>query len=132
MTMDSKDPKPKSFRGSFGKSFQFALEGLQHVIKTERNIKIHICIAFLVILLSLFFQITTTEWAIVFLVIGMMVVIEIFNTAIENVVDLVTKEYHPLAKIAKDVAASAALVFACISFIIGVILFSPYLLNIFK
>ncbi|CAG9619353.1 diacylglycerol kinase family protein [Sutcliffiella rhizosphaerae] len=129
MLMDSKEHKGKGFRGSFAKSFHYALEGFLLVLKTERNIKIHLIIASVVILISIYFQLSTIEWAIVFLVIAIMIVIEIINTAIENVVDLVTEDYHPLAKVAKDVAASAALVFACISVIIGVILFSPYIIE---
>lgn len=102
------------------------------VLRTERNIKIHVGIAFCVIALSLFLNISKVEWLILFMVIGGILVIEILNTAIENVVDLVTEEYHPLAKIAKDVAASAALVFAFISVIIGILLFSPYLWAVIK
>ncbi|WP_404443768.1 diacylglycerol kinase family protein [Sutcliffiella horikoshii] len=127
--MDSKDRNQKGYRGSFTSSFSYAFDGLMFVLRTERNIKVHVFLAFVMIGLSLFFQITKVEWLILFLVIAGMFVIEIINTAIENVVDLVTEEYHPLAKTAKDVAASAALVFACISVIIGVILFGPYLLT---
>jgi undecaprenol kinase len=130
--MDSQERNKKGYRGSFTRSFFFALEGLLFVLRTERNIKFHVIIAVAIIALSLYLDITKVEWLILFLVIGGMFVIEIINTAVENVVDLVTEEFHPLAKIAKDVAASAALVFACISVIIGVILFSPYLLAVFE
>ncbi|MCG1022338.1 diacylglycerol kinase family protein [Sutcliffiella horikoshii] len=129
MHMDSRDRNNKGYRGSFTRSFFFAFEGLLFVLRTERNIKFHLVIALMMIGLSLYFDITKVEWMILFLVIGGMFVIEIINTAIENVVDLVTEEFHPLAKTAKDVAASAALVFACISVIIGVILFGPYIMG---
>ncbi|MFE7061109.1 diacylglycerol kinase family protein [Sutcliffiella sp. NPDC057660] len=132
MPMDSKERNKKGYRSSFAKSFTYAWSGLVFVLRTERNIKIHLGIAFCVIALSLYLNISKVEWLILFLVIGGILVIEILNTALENVVDLVTEEYHPLAKIAKDVAASAALVFAFISVIIGIILFSPYLWAIVK
>ncbi|MCM3619103.1 diacylglycerol kinase family protein [Sutcliffiella horikoshii] len=132
MRMDSQDRNRKGYRGSFTRSFFYAFEGLLFVLRTERNIKFHLFFAAIVISMSLYVQITKVEWLVVILVIGGMFVIEIINTAIENVVDLVTEEYHPLAKIAKDVAASAALVFACISVIIGVILFGPYFMVTFK
>ncbi len=128
MHMDSRDRNNKGYRGSFTRSFSYAFEGLLFVLRTERNIKFHVIIAVMMIALSLYFDITKVEWLILFLVIGGMFVIEIINTAIENAVDLVTEEFHPLAKTAKDVAASAALVFACISVIIGVILFGPYVM----
>lgn len=130
--MASQDRNKKGYRGSFTRSFFYALAGLLFVLRTERNIKVHVTIAILMIALSLYLNITKLEWLVLFLVIGGMLVIEIMNTAIENVVDLVTEDFHPLAKIAKDVAASAALVFACISVIIGVILFGPYLLAIIE
>lgn len=132
MHMDSRDRNNKGYRGSFTRSFSYAFEGLLFVLRTERNIKFHVFIAVMMIAMSLYFDITKVEWLILFLVIGGMFVIEIINTAIENVVDLVTEEFHPLAKTAKDVAASAALVFACISVIIGVILFGPYFMEFIK
>ncbi|AST92614.1 diacylglycerol kinase [Sutcliffiella cohnii] len=129
--MASKETK-KSFRGSLSKSFFFALEGFMYVLKNERNIKIHIIIAIFMILLSLYLNISKIEWVVLFLIIGGMVVIEIINTAIENVVDLVTEEFHPLAKIAKDVAASAALVFAVVAVVVGIILYLPYIVQLVK
>lgn len=131
MLMDLKD-RNKSFRGSLARSFLFALEGLIYVIKNERNIKIHFTLAVIIMGVSYWFQITKLEWIILFLLIGGMIVIEIINTAIENVVDLVTNEYHPLAKIAKDVAAAAALVYAVMSLLIGIILYTPYIVWMFK
>ncbi|MED4016494.1 diacylglycerol kinase family protein [Sutcliffiella cohnii] len=129
--MASKETK-KSFRGSLSKSFFFALEGFMYVLKKERNIKIHIIIAIFMILLSLYLNISKIEWVVLFLIIGGMVVIEIINTAIENVVDLVTEDFHPLAKIAKDVAASAALVFAVVAVVVGIILYLPYIVQLVK
>ncbi|WP_227521572.1 MULTISPECIES: diacylglycerol kinase family protein [Bacillus] len=129
--MDLKD-RNKNFRGSLARSFLFALEGLTFVIKNERNIKIHLTLAIIMIGLSYLLQITKIEWIILFLLIGGMIVIEIINTAIENVVDLFTNEYHPLAKISKDVAASAALVYAVMALVVGVFLYTPYLIGLFK
>ncbi|WBL13855.1 diacylglycerol kinase family protein [Sutcliffiella sp. NC1] len=103
-----------------------------YVLKKERNIKIHIIIAIFMILLSLYLNISKIEWVVLFLIIGGMVVIEIINTAIENVVDLVTEDFHPLAKIAKDVAASAALVFAVVAVVVGIILYLPYIVQLVK
>ena len=131
MPMDLKD-RNKSFRGSLARSFLFALEGLTFVIRNERNIKIHLTLAIIMIGISYWLQITKIEWIILFLLIGGMIVIEIINTAIENVVDLVTNEYHPLAKISKDVAAAAALVHAVMAVMVGVILYTPYVLRLFE
>ena len=131
MRMDLKD-RNKNFRGSLARSFLFALEGLTFVIRNERNIKIHLTLAIIMTGLSYWLQITKIEWIILFLLIGGMIVIEIINTAIENVVDLVTNDYHPLAKISKDVAAAAALVYAVIAVLVGIILYAPYVIGLFK
>lgn len=130
--MASQERNKKGYRSTFTKSFTYAWSGLLFVLGTERNIRIHLGIALCVIVLSLYLNISKVEWLILFIVIGGILVIEILNTAIENVVDLITEEYHPLAKIAKDVAASAALVFAIISVIIGILLFSPYIWAMLK
>ncbi|QOR68984.1 diacylglycerol kinase family protein [Cytobacillus suaedae] len=124
--MDLKDKrKPEVLR--LLKSFSFATEGLIHAIKRERNLQIHLVISVFVIGLSFYLNITKIEWSIVIILIGGMLSLELMNTAIERVVDLVTKEYHPIAKIAKDVAAAAVLVFALISVVVGSIIFSSYI-----
>ncbi|AGK54961.1 diacylglycerol kinase family protein [Bacillus sp. 1NLA3E] len=113
------------------KSFSFAIQGIIHAFKHERNLKIHFVAALLVILLGCWLQLTTTEWLFVLLAIGGVITLELLNTAVERLVDLVTKEDHPLAKQAKDIAAGAVLVYAILSVLIGLIIFIPKLLNIF-
>lgn len=108
-------------------SFRHALEGFITAIKTERNMKIHVVIGLLVIILGVYFHLSLLEWAILSLTIGGMLSIELINTAIERVVDLETSEFHPLAKQAKDVAAAACFIFACTSVVIGFMIFFPKL-----
>lgn len=110
-------------------SFKFAIEGLFHVVKNERNMQIHLTIACIVLFLAYFFSVSKLEWFIIVLCIGMVVCLEIVNSAIERTVDLVTDEQKPLAKQAKDAAAAAVFVFAIISVIIGLIIFIKPLLN---
>lgn len=111
----------------FVKSFQYAIEGIIVAIKKERNLKIHIFIMILVIICGIIFKISTIEWIICIILFGLVISLELVNTAIENTVDLVTLEKNPKAKIAKDVAAGAVLVSAIISAIIGLIIFIPKL-----
>lgn len=111
----------------FIKSFQYAIEGIIIAIKKERNLKIHICIMVLVIICGFIFKISTTEWIICIILFGLVISLELVNTAIENTVDLVTLEKNSKAKIAKDVAAGAVLVSAIASAIIGLIIFIPKL-----
>lgn len=107
------------------KSFSFALAGIWYVIYSQRNAKIHAGITGLVILLGLFLQVNATQWAILALSMGMVFSAEMFNTVIESLVDLVSPNFHPQAKVAKDVAAGAVLLLAMMSISIGVFIFGP-------
>ena len=108
----------------FIKSFKYAFEGILTGIKEEQNMKIHIIIMILVIML----KINTTEWIICILLFGLVISMELMNTAIENTVNLITKEKNQQAKIAKDVAAGAVLASAIVSAIIGLMIFVPKIL----
>ncbi|MCS1350474.1 diacylglycerol kinase family protein [Mechercharimyces sp. CAU 1602] len=107
------------------KSFRFALEGLKYTLVTQRNMRIHIVVALGVLFFSLFLPIKKTEVLLLFMAIVLVLVAELFNTVVEAVVDMVTKEYHPLAKVAKDVAAGAVLLCAGLAVIIGISVFYP-------
>lgn len=112
----------------FGKrllSFKYAIQGIVLLIRTQANAQIHCVAAFLVLLLSIFFQISVTEWCLVVLCITSVLSAEAMNTALEFLTDLVSPDYHTLAGKAKDVAAAAVLLSAIGSFIVGAIIFLP-------
>lgn len=96
-----------------------------HELKEEQNIKIHIIIMILVIIAGIYCKIDRIEWIICILLFGMVISLELVNTAIENTVDLAMPEKHPQAKVAKDVAAAAVLVIAVVAAIIGCMIFIP-------
>lgn len=106
-------------------SFKYAIEGFVSSFKTERNMKIHILAMVLVIALGLFFELNKNEWCIIITAIVIVISAELFNTAIETVVDMISPEKNPQAKLAKDIAASAVLVLAIGTVIIGLIIFIP-------
>jgi diacylglycerol kinase (ATP) len=108
-------------------SFRFALEGLKYTLVTQRNMRIHFLAALGVLLLSLYLPLSKTEVLLLFIAIVLVLVAELFNTVVEAVVDMVTKEFHPLAKVAKDVAAGAVLLSAGLAVVVGVSIFYPYL-----
>ena len=110
------------------KSFKYAFEGIFKGIKEEQNMKIHITIMILVIIFGIMLKISKAELIICIILFGLIISMELINTAIENTVDLVTKEKNEQAKIAKDVAAGAVLVSAIASAIIGLIIFVPKIL----
>ena len=110
---------------SFFLSFKYAFEGIVSAFKKERNLKIHFGIAVVVMILGVLFKLHKLEWLILILTIGIMIVLELINTSIERTIYLITEDYHPLAKQAKDIAAAACLVFAICTVIIGLIIFLP-------
>jgi undecaprenol kinase len=85
--------------------------------------------AVLVILFAFYYHLSASEWIFILFAIGGMFSLELVNTAIERIVDLVTEEYHPLAKQAKDIAAGAVIVYAILSVIIGCIIFLPKIIK---
>jgi undecaprenol kinase len=129
MSMDSNDNK-KQLHVPLWRSFSFAISGIQNAILNERNIRIHLIISIFVIGFSIFLSITKVEWLFVIFAIGGMLALELLNTAIERLVDLVTTEYHPLAKQAKDIAAGAVFLYAIFSVIVGFIIFIPRILKL--
>jgi diacylglycerol kinase (ATP) len=113
------------------KSFIFALEGLKYTIGTQRNMRIHYIAALIVLLLAMYLPMSKVEVLVLFVTIILVLFAELINTAIEALVDLVTEEYHPLAKVAKDVAAGAVLLTAGLAVIVGFSVFYPYLQSLF-
>ncbi|MDN4525432.1 diacylglycerol kinase family protein [Fictibacillus fluitans] len=107
----------------FFRSFKFAWNGIKTALAGEQNIKIHVLISLVVLGVAYVLDFSAVRFAILFLVIGVVISLEIVNTALERVVDLVTEEFHPLAKQAKDMAAGAVLVFSLFAVIIGLLLF---------
>src|SRR4051812_16292758 len=101
------------------KSFRYAIEGLKYAVVTQRNMRIHFITALVVLLLSLCLSLSKLEVLLLFVSITLVLFAELINTSIEAVVDMVTEEYHPLAKIAKDVAAGAVFLTAGLAFFVG-------------
>ncbi|MGM0567902.1 MAG: diacylglycerol kinase [Elusimicrobiota bacterium] len=93
----------------FKDSFFNAAKGVIYALRFERNFRIHLIIAIIIIISSLFFNLTRTEIVILIVVITMVMVTELFNTAAERMTDLITEEHHPMAKIVKDMMAGAVL-----------------------
>ena len=113
-------------------SFKYAIEGIISSFKTERNMKIHVFAMIVVIALGFFFKLDKVEWCFVIIAIASVISAELFNTAIETVVDMVSPEKNPKAKLAKDIAAGAVLVVAICAAIIGFIVFGPRVINVFN
>jgi len=104
-------------------SFNYAIQGIIHTLQTQRNMRVHFFIALGVLISSLFFDLSKTELLILFISITLVFVLEMINTAIETTIDLFANYYHPLARIAKNVAAGAVLIGALNAVLVGYLLF---------
>ncbi|WP_028274186.1 diacylglycerol kinase family protein [Atopococcus tabaci] len=131
--MDLKDDNqlPTKNRNYFD-SFKYAFIGVRTVFQEERNMRTHVILAILVIGLCFFLEMSRADWLWILLAIFLMLVMEIWNTVVENIIDLVTDyRYHPLAKKVKDMAAAAVLLTAGFSIVSGLIVLLPKVLNLF-
>jgi len=111
------------------KSFRFAWEGISYVFRTQKNAQIHLVVIVIVCFMTIWLAIPVNGIALIFLTIGLVLSAEFFNTAIEALVDLVSPDHHPLAKIVKDVCAGAVLICAVTAILVGIFLFGPPLLS---
>lgn len=113
------------------RSFGYAWKGIQSCVGKEQNLSFHLIAAMAVIIAGIVLGITRTEWIMVVMCIGTVIAAELFNTAIEKLVDLVSPQQHPVAGQVKDIVAGAVLVCAATAAIIGLIVFIPYLTRFF-
>lgn len=109
-------------------SFNYAIEGMIYTVRTQRNMKIHMVAALIVLSACFFYDLSKLELLILTITITMVLVCEMINTAVECAIDATTNYYHPLAKIAKNVAAGAVLITAINSVLVGYIIFWDRLL----
>lgn len=107
------------------RAFKCAWDGIAYAVSTQRNMKIHLAIAAAAVVLGFAFGIDAASWAAVILCIAAVFAAECVNTAIESVVDLVSPEYHDLARRAKDCGAGAVLIFAVVALVVAAVVFGP-------
>ncbi len=104
-------------------SFNYAIQGLKYALKTQRNMRIHLAIGSAVIILGLIVGLSTIEFILLLSDVTLVIVAEMFNTALELAVDMFTKEFHHMAKLAKDIAAGCVFVTAVYAVIVGYLVF---------
>jgi len=122
----------KMFIKNLIKAFGHAIDGWEVGLR-ERNTKIHLIMSALVIILGVFFQISTTEWLVIIMLIGMVISAELFNTAIEEVCNIMNEKLklqYSDTTFARDLAAGAVFIVACCSALIGVIIFAPKVITL--
>ncbi|MEL7123692.1 MAG: diacylglycerol kinase family protein [Bacteroidota bacterium] len=112
-------------------SFKYAGEGVATLFKTQPNAVIHLVVLLIVVGFGWWLKISTMEWLILLLTFSMVLVAEALNTALEFLTDLVSPNYHELAKKTKDVAAGAVLIAVFFAIVIGILIFLPKIINLF-
>ena len=117
---------------SFKKKLGWAWNGMIYTFSTEKNMKIHGAAAAAAVAMGLWLRISRVEWGLLVMTIFMVLAAETVNTAVEKAVDLYTEDYHPLAKIAKNVGAAAVLLTAVAAVIIGIIIFGGRIVNFLR
>lgn len=122
---DSKKTKIVGLR----KSFQYAFRGLKYVLKNERNFRIELVFAFLILTLSVILKIEDWELVVIIFLTTLVLITELINTVVERVVDILEPRMHPFAKLIKDIMAAIVLISAIVSVVVGLIIFLPYLIN---
>lgn len=112
----------------FLRSFKYAFKGILKAFRDERNLKVQVLIAIVVTCSGFYFQLSDTEWVVILLCMAMVIGLELVNSAIETLVDLISPEWNPLAGKAKDIAAGAVLFVSIISLVVGILIFRKYIL----
>jgi len=115
----------REFITSRPRSFKFAFSGWWHVLKTQKNTRIHAVATILTVIIGIWLKLNLLSWALLTTAMGLVWAAECFNTAIEAIVDLVSPSFHPLARIAKDTGAAGVLVCAITAAIIGFLILGP-------
>lgn len=117
---------------SFKRSLLHAARGLKYVVIHERNFQNELAIAFVVAITMVCFQVTRAEMIVLILVIFGVFIMELFNTVVERVVDILKPRVHPYARLIKDLMAAGVLMTSILAVIVGILIFAPYILEIFE
>lgn len=115
---------------SFLRSLRHALSGIAYAFREERNFQIEIVLGVAAVLLALFFPLASAERAIVFLLVGFILTLELVNTAFERLLDLLKPRVHPYVKVVKDVVAGSVLVGSLVALVIGAFIFVPHVVRL--
>ena len=126
-TIPSRPPRP-----TFLRSFVYAWNGIVYAVRTQRNMRVHIALAVVAVALGVALRISPVEFAMIFVAITGVFITEMINTVAEACVDLATQTYHPLARVAKDVAAGAVLVSAILAVVIALFVYLPHLWSLLR
>lgn len=129
--VESNQLKKLSFKRVL-KSFKFSFDGLKYAYLHEQSLVLHVLVMVIIVTCGVGFKITPMQWVITLVMGALILVAELFNTSIEAVVDMVTEEFHPLAKIAKDTASAACFIADITAAGMWLVVFVPKIISLFR
>lgn len=131
VSKDKVKVKPKKYGVKrFLNSWKYSFDGLKYAYTHEQSLLLHITLSLVAIALGLYFKITGTQWILLLLVMSILMITELLNTAVEATVDLVTDKFHPMAKVAKDCGSAAALIGTLLATIVAGYVFLPHIIKL--
>lgn len=114
---------------NFLKSFGYAIRGIAYVFKTERNFRVHVAVSILIVILMIYYNVTVSQAVFLTYAIGSVLILEIINTVMERVTDILKPRVHPYAAVMKDLMAATVLIAALGAVISGILILGPYVLG---
>ena len=132
MNLSSRGERKRRGFKRFFNSFGYSIEGISYTIKNEQSIVVMLIATILAVSIGLWLKIKPIEWVFIFLTIGIVLAFELINTAIEATIDLISPDFHPLAKIAKDTGSAAVFITTIFAVIIGGVIFIPKIIILLK
>ena len=128
--MDNSASPTTANRKRFRNSLRYAWSGVSHAVRSQRHLRVHLAVAAAILVAAFLVGVAPLELAVLLVTITLVLTAELFNTAAEAIVDLASPEYHPLAKVAKDVAAGAVLVSAGGAVLVGLAILLPRIVRL--
>ena len=113
----------------FKKSLAYAMRGLKYAVRNEKNFQNELVVGILVVLAMIYFHVTRAEMIVLFIIVMAVLIMELVNTILERVVDILKPRVHPYARLIKDLMAASVLLTSILAVIVGVIIFVPYILK---
>ncbi|MDD3048440.1 MAG: diacylglycerol kinase family protein [Bacilli bacterium] len=130
MKLEPREERKKMGFARMIRSFGYSFDGIKYAYKNEQSVSLMIIATIFVLVFGFICKITTIEWFFILISIGLVLGTELINTSIEATIDLLSPEYHPLAKIAKDTGSAAVFILSVVSFLIGAFVFVPNFLEL--
>ena len=132
MKLESRDNRKRLGYARFLKSFSYSFDGLKYAFQNEQSVSVMAIITVIATTLGIILKISAIEWIFIIFVIGIVLATELINTSIEATIDLLSPDFHPLAKVAKDTASASVFIYSIVSVFLAGIIFIPKIIDLIE